>query len=69
MRVNKNYILAIELANPVKYKNDKYILETRLFKSQYNKLKNHKDKIKSFLDEITGSENSSEIIFDKRVNF
>ena len=69
MKVNKDYIVAMELAHLVKDKENNYILVTGLFENQYKKLKNHKNKINSYLDKVTEIKNSLEIIYDRKINF
>jgi len=68
-RIQKDYILTMKPAHLVKDKGGKYTLVIGLFENKYNKLKNHRNKIDYYLDEIKEGKNSLEIIFDKRVDF
>ena len=52
MKVKKDYIVAMELAHLVKDKENKYILVTRLFESQYQRLKEKRKKIINYLEEV-----------------
>jgi len=45
MKVNKDYIVVMELARLIKDKENNYILVTGSFENRYKKLKNHKNKI------------------------
>lgn len=42
---------------------------TKLFESQYKKLKYNEDKINSYIKEATEGKNRIVILFDKRVKF